>query len=279
MKNIKYLNQYIGKNIKEVSVSAYKYKEKGLESLFKARNIFQFILNQPKIDKYFRGLILGEIWSLDKIIRSEVNNKYFSQFGQDKFINDNFFQNKKRGTFIEIGAYDGLTGSNCAFFEKNLKWSGIIVEPLTNLFNNIRQCRSSILECVAIGSEDSNKDFLFIESGFKQMSGLVDNLSKNHLNKIRKHKNHSEKILAVPVITLNNLLKKYNYMKIDYCSIDVEGMEEKILSNFKFNEFDINIFSIENNSGKENRLSKIMFRNNYSLISIIGKDEIWKKNY
>ena len=38
----------------------------------------------------------------------------------DKFIEEKFFRNKSStGYFLEIGAYDGKTGSNCLYFEKS----------------------------------------------------------------------------------------------------------------------------------------------------------------
>ena len=67
------------------------------------------------------------------------------------------------------------------------------------------------------------------------------------------------------------------YYFIDYFSIDVEGSEETIFSNFDFNKFKISIFSIENNTGKKNKVSEIMENNNYKLVNIVGKDEIWEK--
>jgi len=42
--------------------------------------------------------------------------KYYSQYGQDKFINNVVFNNKQRGNFIDIGAHDGITFSNSFFF-------------------------------------------------------------------------------------------------------------------------------------------------------------------
>ena len=50
---------------------------------------------------------------------------YKSQFGQDKFLNENIFKNKRNGVFIDIGAHDGITYSNSYVFEKQLDWTGI----------------------------------------------------------------------------------------------------------------------------------------------------------
>lgn len=56
--------------------------------------------------------------------------KYKSQYSQDKFLNENFFKNKKNGVFIDIGAHDGITMSNSFFYEKQLGWDGLCVEQI-----------------------------------------------------------------------------------------------------------------------------------------------------
>ncbi len=54
---------------------------------------------------------------------------YFSQSGEDEFLNNNYFLNKKDGIYIELGALDGVLYSNTKFFEDNLNWKGILIEP------------------------------------------------------------------------------------------------------------------------------------------------------
>ena len=45
--------------------------------------------------------------------------KFYSLSGEDKFLNENFFKNKKFGTYIELGANDGQCQSNTKYFEDN----------------------------------------------------------------------------------------------------------------------------------------------------------------
>jgi hypothetical protein len=45
---------------------------------------------------------------------------------QDKL---NKIINNKKGFFIELGENDGLFQSNTAFFEKELDWTGLLIEP------------------------------------------------------------------------------------------------------------------------------------------------------
>ena len=63
--------------------------------------------------------------------------KYHSQVGQDKFINEKVFRGLRNGYFVEIGAFDGVTFSNSYFFEKELGWKGICIEPMKKYYENI----------------------------------------------------------------------------------------------------------------------------------------------
>ena len=54
---------------------------------------------------------------------------YYSQCQEDIFLNENIFKNKKNGTYIELGALDGVLYSNTKFFEDSLNWKGILIEP------------------------------------------------------------------------------------------------------------------------------------------------------
>lgn len=44
---------------------------------------------------------------------------------------------KKNGTFIECGAFDGEWISNTLGLEKNLDWSGVLIEADPNNFKNM----------------------------------------------------------------------------------------------------------------------------------------------
>src|SRR5208283_354555 len=67
---------------------------------------------------------------------------YQSQIGQDMFLNRWFFKNRGPGFFIDVGAFDGILGSNTSYFEKHLQWRGIAFEPNPSAFEVLRATRS-----------------------------------------------------------------------------------------------------------------------------------------
>ena len=67
-------------------------------------------------------------------------NVYYSQSGEDIIIG-NFFQNKNKGFFVDVGAYHPKHYSNTYLLYKN-GWRGINIEPnpaSIKLFNKYRK--------------------------------------------------------------------------------------------------------------------------------------------
>ena len=71
-----------------------------------------------------------------KSIRLDING----QVQQPIIINENIFKNKiKNGFFIEAGAYDGEVISNTLFFELKQSWTGLLIEPNPDAFEELNK--------------------------------------------------------------------------------------------------------------------------------------------
>lgn len=205
--------------------------------------------------------------------------KYYSQVGQDKYIYEHFFKGIEKGTFLDIGAHDGVNKSNSFFFEKTLGWTGICVGPIPEVFDRLKSNRNCI--CVNAGVSDKNgvSKFWRIEGYSEMLSGIVDNYNEKHKERIEKEiKEHNGKKteIDIKIYDINTLLKEYNFSHIDYCTIDVEGSEEKILSVLNEKEFDISVFTVENNY-QDKTLRKLMKSKGYKLESIVDFDDVYVK--
>jgi hypothetical protein len=53
---------------------------------------------------------------------------YHSEHGQDRWLNENIFKGRRNGVFVEFGALDGIYTSNSLFFERELGWTGVLIE-------------------------------------------------------------------------------------------------------------------------------------------------------
>jgi FkbM family methyltransferase len=208
-----------------------------------------------------------------------LSEGYFSQYGQDKWIYENLFQKKVKGTFVDIGAYDGITFSNTYFLEK-IGWQGLAAEPIPSAYEKLimnRHC-ISVKGCIA---PNSGKGKFRLINGYSQMlSGLVDEYDERHVNRIGKElaiKGGFFKDIQVTCYNLNDLLYKYNIKNIDYLSIDVEGLELKILRSIDFNTFLITVIGVENNY-KDYRIPKILTKKGFVFHSILGDEFYVNRN-
>ena len=224
---------------------------------------------------YMRGLMRFKIWNIEKFFG--WNEKYFSQAGQDKFIYDNFFKNKKNGYFIEIGAFDGIQGSNCLFFEKFKNWTRLAIEPSPTQFKKLKNNRKCKLINKAASS--SSGKMTFIEVNTSESNSQLSGLEKHFSNKSKDIlKKNNLKKYAVEVLSFEEILKNADQDIIDYCSIDIEGAEIPLIENFNFSNYKIKVLSIENNWSKTIKYDKILNKHGYSFFDSVGVDEIWVNN-
>lgn len=55
--------------------------------------------------------------------------QYYSQYGQDEFLDQKVFKQKKNGFFVEVGVCDAIRLSNTYFLENVRNWTGLCIEP------------------------------------------------------------------------------------------------------------------------------------------------------
>ncbi|MBT5432635.1 MAG: hypothetical protein P8Q36_15935 [Alphaproteobacteria bacterium] len=87
------------------------------------------------------GNLRQRAWRAEQALRS-AKLFWFSQAGQDKYLDEHVFAGRRNGFFVDVGGYDGITGSNTASFELFRGWDGILVEPVPNFFELARQYRN-----------------------------------------------------------------------------------------------------------------------------------------
>jgi len=204
--------------------------------------------------------------------------KFYSQYGQDRWLYENFFKDKRVGTFLEIGADDGIDKSNTLFFEESLNWNGLCIEPSPARYNLLRQNRNCICEQVALSDYTGTAEFLDISGWGKGLSGIIDNYCDNHAHRVQQEMNHPKNLgserIQVPVETLNNVLDKYGIVEVDFCTIDTEGSEFEILKDFDFNRFNIKRILVENNYN-DNRVRGLLTSKDYQYVTRLQIDDVY----
>lgn len=226
---------------------------------------------------FFSFLLISNTWINAHQYPRPIEG-YHSQKGQDKFLNELIFKYKKEGFFVEIGAHDGVSFSNSYFFEKNLAWTGICVEPNPNIINVLQSNRNCICEQICISDSNTKKPFLLCKGYMLEMySGLVENYDPRHLDRIDREMyifGGEKQIIWVDCCTLKSLFEKYKITHIDFLSIDIEGGEKAALESINFATVTIDVIVVENNFNGT-ILQKYLEDKGYVFKVRIGKDDIY----
>ena len=133
-----------------------------------------------------------------------------AQLQQDRWVMSHL-DGKREGTFLDVGAHDGVEHSNTLVLERDFGWRGICVEPNGATFERLRNNRTA--ECIHRAAWDESGYTLRIQN------------AENPMNTQCTEDDQGEPILTIGI---NELFRKLSG-KVDYLSLDTEGTEQKIL--------------------------------------------------
>ena len=171
-----------------------------------------------------------------------TNKTYYAQYGEDKALNNIF--NHSNGICVEVGGYDGITGSNTLFFERE-GWQCVIVEPMPEFVEKIRLVRSCEVVELAASDQEGEVDF-YIAKGVETLSTME--LNASHFARISSLSNQAPKKITVKSARLDNILSSRGIFHPDFITIDVEGHELSVLKGLSFDLIHPRIVIIEDNS-------------------------------
>lgn len=170
------------------------------------------------------------------------SGKSKSQFGQDLFALS-MLGLKRGGFFVEFGATNGVDLSNTYLLEKEFQWTGILAEPAICWHEELKANRNSQLDFSCVWHR-SGEVLAFNETASPELSTLNVFSDHDFLSEMRR----KGQIYEVSTISLGDLLSKHGAPdRIDYLSIDTEGSEFEILSNFDFSKYRISVITCEHN--------------------------------
>ena len=208
---------------------------------------------------------------------------YYSQCGEDQYLNDKYFKNMRNGIFLEMGALDGVTHSNTKFFQDTLGWNGILVEPnpvqYTKLLLNRPLCKT--YEAV-VSDILGEVEFRYFEEGMSAVSGVKDTLPPAFMPAWFDNPEYSQlpqECKKIKTMTLTHIIRDSKVDHIDFFSLDVEGHELHVLRSFDFS-VPIGLILIENNPEKQNEMKEcdvILQTHGYDCVDEFAGSKIYVK--
>jgi FkbM family methyltransferase len=202
---------------------------------------------------------------------------YHSQDGQDKIIHELLFdaqQYKGNGVFVEIGAHDGVHISNTYFFERQLGWQGVLIEPRPDAFARLVANRSATALNCCVGKKSGK--VLFVSAGL--LSGILKYYSPTNLERIEKEylkRSETPQLIWVDVRTIDDILSAHGITRVNLLSIDIEGAELDILRMIDFHKVEVDVILCEDNGGSLGQLREYLRTCGYVMFKRVGADGIF----
>jgi FkbM family methyltransferase len=168
----------------------------------------------------------------------------------------------KNGYFVEMGSLDGILQSNTYILEKFYNWTGILVEPDIKHHHNLQSNRpNSNIEFNCVWSKTGEIKKFYQSDVVTDGRSTVEEFSSLGLVDRKNWRTYN-----VTTISLFDLLVKHNAPTyIDYLSLDTEGSELEILTNFDFTKYKFGCITVEHNTRKwyRNEIRNLLTQKGY----------------
>ena len=148
------------------------------------------------------------------------------------------------GTFVELGANDGISGSNTLMLERCFNWTGLLVEGNPRTFAKLQRNAKMHRTAVVLHSSVCPTPGHIHMSGNGMTSANIDAMSPHIRERYYTGTNGGFTLRGglwkVPCDTLNRLIASAGLPEaVTYFSLDVEGGEDAILNGTDASAFSI----------------------------------------
>lgn len=194
-------------------------------------------------------------------------------------IFNHILNDSQPGTFVEFGARDGLLGSNTYYFETTLGWKGLLAEPTEDQYSQLVINRNlsavAALNGVFCANETGVREYIEVvadgddigwrgRSGFKTELMEIGALSKlqekangldspihpnnpytHHIPHIHHNTDPNSTVVMkskwIQCMDLKQELLTRGMTHVNFLSVDCEGCEHEVLTNFDFSAVQVGI--------------------------------------
>lgn len=183
----------------------------------------------------------------------------YSHFGAGdvELVFENLGLTKRKGWFVEAGAYDGIGSSNSKYLELFCGWRGLLVEPEPESARLASYHRRSPVIQAALVPPNFQSDEVQLEySGLMTTTDLGTNsdVALQYADAGAQFLRPFEERFrfSAPAVTIGQALESVNAPnEIGLVSLDLEGIELDVLAGFDFQKYDVEYFLIEAREEKE----------------------------
>lgn len=202
---------------------------------------------------------------------------WYSQYGEERVLNTFFGEDFTNGFLVDVGAMDGVTYSNSRYLINHKAWRGVLVEPHPEYFEQLQKlyensCNIKLINCGCYNREGES-DFYLYANGIDGSVSTMSPKFKKHVE--NKHGDRYRKQIKIKLQTLDNILK--DYPKVDFLSIDVEGVDMEVLMSNNWNKNKPRLICVEHSMDIQT-LINFMHTINYSQYAQTAGNTFFTRN-
>jgi FkbM family methyltransferase len=185
--------------------------------------------------------------------------KLYSQFDEELIIR-HFFDDRRGGTFVDIGAWHWRDSSTTLYLEKHLGWTGIAVDAQENVRQGYVDNRPGTrFFNYAVGDASGRKVKFFV-------AGPLSSTQAGYTKQFEETKNDVPQEIEVETITMNDLLARERVRRIDFLSMDIEESEPAALAGFDIAKYRPQLVCIEAHDAVQDALTTYFAGHGYERI-------------
>lgn len=216
---------------------------------------------------------MGFSWKFIHNILSTLFDKEYSKF------------------FVEAGGYDGEFYSNTLWLEQHRNWTGLLVEPQPQSFQNIiykrRKCwisnaclsmkpypKSAVMAYMETQQNYSNLDANIVHGSAYEILKNPENHPIDHLKSILNIKHFTSQCFP-----LYSFLLALNHQTIDFLSLDLEGTEIHVFLTIPLDKIYIRTVVLENyGTNFDSSLVRFMNKRGFKILDVGGSPDYFFVN-
>jgi FkbM family methyltransferase len=173
---------------------------------------------------------------------------------------------QKKGTYVEVGGFDGRTFSVTSVFD-DMGWEGVLIEPILQKHSeSIRNRPNATNIYAAIGNRKATGEVEFTEV---LGGGMFSGVGNDHkIDPQLQASTLPRRVVKVPFMSMDTALQGVwkEPVQIDLAVIDVEGNEVELLDGFSLDIWKPRLVIIEDNSGGVDKSIDPFFEADYFLL-------------
>ena len=191
----------------------------------------------------------------------------YSQFNEDSFLKE-YFKNKKKGFFIDIGCHHPFKANNTFLLYKS-GWSGINIDLnkiSIDLFDIVKPRDINI--CAAISNKEGIIEY-YLPNNNPLSSEITTN--KNFSKILKNIHGNKYQTFKTKSITWQSIEKQYNTLleSVDILKIDIEGSDLEVLETIDLNKLNPELLMIEASTldvSERNKVISYLKFKNYKIL-------------